>query len=195
MVGWAGMRGAVSLAASLALPQSFPHRDLLVFLTFAVIVATLVGQGLTLPPLIRRLGLVTRDEQAAVLVAETRRRLPVMALARLEELTANERFPDEVVDRIRIGYEAQLARLDRRLVALGSRDGDGEDGDGANGDGANGPPAGTRGHLEAEQELRKLVIATERTELDQLLARRKVTEPVADGVRAALDIDETTMRP
>ena len=44
------MRGAVSLAASLALPQSFPHRDLLVFLTFAVIVATLVGQGLTLPP-------------------------------------------------------------------------------------------------------------------------------------------------
>ena len=59
MVGWAGMRGAVSLAAALALPQSFPQRDLLVFLTFAVIVATLVGQGLTLPPLIRRLGLVT----------------------------------------------------------------------------------------------------------------------------------------
>jgi hypothetical protein len=114
-----------------------------------------------------------------------------MALARLEELTANERFPDEVVDRIRIGYEAQLARLDRRLVALGSRDGDGE-GDGVDGDG---PSAGTRGHLEAERELRKLVIATERTELDQLLARRKVTEPVADGVRAALDIDETTMRP
>jgi CPA1 family monovalent cation:H+ antiporter len=187
------MRGAVSLAASLALPQSFPHRDLLVFLTFAVIVATLVGQGLTLPPLIRRLGLVTRDEQDAVLVAETRRRLTVMALARLEELTANERFPDEVVDRIRIGYESQLARLDRRLVALGSRDGDGGDGDG-NGDG-DGGSVGTRGHLEAEQELRKLVIATERTELDLLLARRKVTEPVADGVRAALDIDETTMRP
>ena len=70
VVGWAGMRGAVSLAAALALPQSFPQRDLLVFLTFAVIVATLVGQGLTLPPLIRRLGLVTRDEQDMVLVAE-----------------------------------------------------------------------------------------------------------------------------
>ena len=61
VVGWAGMRGAVSLAAALALPQDFPQRDLVVFLTFAVIVATLVGQGLTLPPLIRRLGLVTRD--------------------------------------------------------------------------------------------------------------------------------------
>jgi len=197
VVGWAGMRGAVSLAASLALPQSFPHRDLLVFLTFAVIVATLVGQGLTLPPLIRRLGLVTRDEQDAVLVAETRRRLTVMALARLEDLTDTERFPDEVVDRIRIGYESQLARLDRRLVALGSRDGDddgGSGGSGGSGDGE-GSSVGTRGHLEAEQELRKLMIATERTELDQLLARRKVTEPVADGVRAALDIDEITMRP
>jgi len=120
VIGWAGMRGAVSLAASLALPQSFPHRDLLVFLTFAVIVATLVGQGLTLPPLIRRLGLVTRDEQEAVLVVETRRRLTVMALNRLEDLTDAEQFPDEVVDRIRIGYESQLARLDRRLEALGS---------------------------------------------------------------------------
>ena len=84
VVGWAGMRGAVSLAASLALPQNFPQRDLLVFLTFAVIVATLVGQGLTLPPLIRRLGLVTRDEQDAVLVAEARRRLTVLALSRLD---------------------------------------------------------------------------------------------------------------
>ena len=50
------------------------------FLTFAVIVATLVGQGLTLPPLIRRLGLVHADEQDTVLVAEARRRLTVMAL-------------------------------------------------------------------------------------------------------------------
>ncbi len=126
VVGWAGMRGAVSLAAALALPQSFPHRDLVVFLTFTVIVATLVGQGLTLPPLIRRLGLVTRDQQDAVLVAEARRRLTVIALTRLDGLTRSDHFPDEVVDRIRVGYEAQLGRLDRRLEALGSGSGDGE---------------------------------------------------------------------
>jgi NhaP-type Na+/H+ or K+/H+ antiporter len=114
------MRGAVSLAAALALPQSFPHRDLLVFLTFAVIVATLVGRGLTLPPLIRRLGLVTRDEQAMVLVAEARRRLTIIALSRIEDLTHTDRFPDEVVDRIRTGYESQLARIDRRLEAVRS---------------------------------------------------------------------------
>ena len=52
VVSWAGMRGAVSLAAALALPlepRPFPERDLVIFLTFCVIVATLVGQGLTLP--------------------------------------------------------------------------------------------------------------------------------------------------
>ena len=51
--GWAGLRGAVSLAAALALPADFPQRNLLLLLTFAVIVITLVGQGLTLPRLVR----------------------------------------------------------------------------------------------------------------------------------------------
>ena len=62
-LSWAGMRGALSLAAALALPlqtdagASFPGRDLILFLTFSVILATLVGQGLTLPLVIRLLGL------------------------------------------------------------------------------------------------------------------------------------------
>jgi monovalent cation/hydrogen antiporter len=49
LAGWSGLRGAVSLAAALALPTNFPEHDLILFLTFAVIVVTLVGQGLTLP--------------------------------------------------------------------------------------------------------------------------------------------------
>lgn len=70
VVGWTGMRGAVSLAAALSLPrtteagQPFPGRDLIQLLTFAVIFATLVGQGLTLPGLIRWLG-VSEGEEAA----------------------------------------------------------------------------------------------------------------------------------
>jgi Na+/H+ antiporter len=55
IVGWSGLRGAVSLAAALALPGDFPQRDLILLLTFAVILVTLVGQGLTLPLIIRRL--------------------------------------------------------------------------------------------------------------------------------------------
>jgi CPA1 family monovalent cation:H+ antiporter len=190
VVGWAGMRGAVSLAAALALPQDFPQRDLLVFITFAVIVATLVGQGLTLPPLIRRLGLVTRDEQDVVLLAEARRRLTVIALSRIDDLGRSNQFPAEVVDRIRIGYESQLARMDRRLEAIDAGDLD----DGGPGNGID-PSVERYGDLAAERELRKLVITTERVELDQLLARRKVSERVAGEVRAALDVDETTMRP
>ena len=192
VVSWAGMRGAVSLAAALALPQDFPQRDLLVFLAFAVIVATLVGQGLTLPPLIRRFGLVTRDEREMVLVAEARRRLTMVALSRIEDLDHSDQFPEEAVDRIRLGYEAQLARIDRRLAAINSGDG----GDDDPGD-PRGGSAGTDANvaLRAEVELRRLVIAAERAELDQLVARRKVTERVAGGVRAALDVDETTMRP
>lgn len=57
------------------------------------------------------------------------------------------------------------------------------------------PTTDAYGHLQAERELRKLVIATERTELDQRVARWKISERIADGVRAALDVDETTRRP
>jgi monovalent cation/hydrogen antiporter len=190
VVGWAGMRGVVSLAAALALPQTFPQRDLVVFLTFAVIVATLVGQGLTLPPLIRRLGLVTRGEQDVVLATEARHRLTVIALSRIEDLCRGDQFPDEVVNRIRTGYQSQLAHIDRRLEAIeqGVVDAD------ASANGA-GPSADGPGYLDAERELRRLIIASERTELGHLVARRKVSERVAEEIRAELDVDETTMRP
>ena len=192
VVGWAGMRGAISLAAALALPKSFADRDLVLFLTFSVIVATLVGQGLTLPPLIRKLGLISRDEQDHVLTAEARRRLIVLALSRMDELGAEQGAPDEVVDRLRSGYEALLDHVDRRLDALSANGG--EDGS---------PeehvvdPGGEEGEaaLAAEIDLRRRVIAVERDELERLAAKRSVTRRVADEVRAALDIDETTMRP
>jgi Na+/H+ antiporter len=56
VVSWSGLRGAVSLAAALALPEGFPERNLILLLTFAVILVTLVGQGLTLPLVLRRVG-------------------------------------------------------------------------------------------------------------------------------------------
>ena len=187
VVGWAGMRGAISLAAALALPTTFAERDLVLFLTFAVIVATLVGQGLTLPPLIRRLGLVSRDEQDLVRTAEARRRLIVLVLTRMDELAAEDGTPEEVTRRLRTGYEALLDQVDRRLDVLSA----GDDGP---------PPDGrmdeeSQAEFEAEVDLRRKVIAVERDELDRLVARRKVSRPVAEEVRAALDIDETTMRP
>jgi CPA1 family monovalent cation:H+ antiporter len=197
VVAWAGMRGAVSLAAALALPADFPERDLIVFLTFAVIVATLIGQGLTLPLLIRRLGLVSRGEQEELLVIETRRRLTMVALAEIDEADRSRRFPDEVVERIRLGYESELTRIEHRLDAVG-RDGDDSDG---RGEGGREGPGMADGHddaaaaLVAEQELRRRVIGAERNELDGLLSRRKVSNRVADDVRTTLDVEETTLRP
>ncbi len=124
--GWAGMRGAVSIAAALALPLTtdagapFPERNLIIFLTFAVLFATLVGQGLTLGPLIRWLGVEDdgaedREEVAA------RVRLAEAAVARVEELSGADWVRDDTLERVRGLYDYRR----RRFTAIG--DGDGED--------------------------------------------------------------------
>jgi Na+/H+ antiporter len=107
IVGWAGMRGVVSLAAALAIPiylddkvTPFPERDLVIFLTFSVILATLVGQGLTLPWLIRWLG-VGDDGTAAHEELHAREAAANAALARLEGLTSEWPGHLELIDRIR----------------------------------------------------------------------------------------------
>jgi monovalent cation/hydrogen antiporter len=119
VVGWSGMRGAVSLAAALALPledasgQSFPERNLIIFLTFAVILSTLVVQGLTLPALIRRLRLRGDDVDER---EELQARLDATdaALARLEELAAEDWTRDDTIDRLRGLYQYRRKRLSAR---------------------------------------------------------------------------------
>jgi len=103
VIAWTGLRGGVSLAAALAIPtmaagQPFPHRDLFIFVTFAVILVTLVGQGLTLPTVIRRLGVV--DDGADALEEDLAgRRLARVALDRLDALAAD--LPPSVVETLR----------------------------------------------------------------------------------------------
>ena len=104
--GWAGMRGAVSLAAALALPLKtdagapFPERNLIIFLTFAVLFATLVGQGLTLGPLIRWLGVEDDGAEEREEVA-ARVRMAEAAIARVEELTARTGCATDTLERVR----------------------------------------------------------------------------------------------
>ena len=91
VVGWTGMRGVIALAAAMSLPQTiadgspFPHRDLIVFLTFSVILVTLVFQGLTLPLLIRILGLAEPPGPSCE-EREARRLVLEAALTQLEEI-------------------------------------------------------------------------------------------------------------
>jgi Na+/H+ antiporter len=109
VIGWSGLRGVVTLAAALALPLGFPERSYILFVAFAVILATLVGQGLTLPFVIKRLGVVSRDDASHDEV-HARGLTTEAALARLEELRAQWPGHVELVDQLRDRY-AHRARL------------------------------------------------------------------------------------
>jgi CPA1 family monovalent cation:H+ antiporter len=110
VVAWAGMRGAVSLAAALALPLEtdagapLPDRDLVLFIAFVLILVTVVGQGLTLPGLIRRLGV--REDAAEEEAEELKARLAIarVALERLDELESEEWTLEESLERARRLY-------------------------------------------------------------------------------------------
>ena len=126
---WAGMRGAVSLAAALALPlhtdagAPLPGRELIQFVTFALILVTVVGQGLTLPWLIRRLEVVedgTEEENE-----EIRARLVIAraALARVDELEAEDWTRDGTVERVRRLYEFRQRRFKIRAGKIEDADG------------------------------------------------------------------------
>lgn len=119
VVGWSGMRGAISLAAALALSEQIEQRELLIFVTVGVIAVTLVGQGLTLGPLMRRLGIEgvrdwSPDEAIARLEAAQ------AALDRLDELEREDRIGEERLRRMRELYRARF----RRCMAVIGGDGD-----------------------------------------------------------------------
>jgi monovalent cation/hydrogen antiporter len=113
VISWAGLRGAVSLAAALALASDFEQRDLLVFLTFAVIFATLVLQGLTLPWLIRVLGVHDdgREEREEL---EGRLRAAKAALTRIDELEGEEWTREDTIERMRNLYRYRKRRFAAR---------------------------------------------------------------------------------
>ena len=125
VVGWAGLRGAVSLAAALALPADFPARDQILFITFVVIFVTLVLQGLTLPAVIRWSGVHDDGEEAREELL-ARRRATEAALAHLDELEGQDWTRDDTVERMRGMYRYRVRRLNARAGEQGEDD-DGDD--------------------------------------------------------------------
>ena len=121
IVAWTGMRGVVSLAAAMALPSLIAEStapgsrdlliDLIIFFTFVVILVTLVLQGLTLPFLIRHLNVVDTGETEQE-EREARLKANLAAMARLVELEENQKFPVEMLQRLRVEYEDRVRQLE-----------------------------------------------------------------------------------
>jgi CPA1 family monovalent cation:H+ antiporter len=127
-IAWNGMRGAVTIAAALLIPLDtnagtpLPGRELIVFFAFGVVLATLVVQGLTMPLVIRVLGLEADDGDAEAEEALARVRAAESALARLEELESEGWVMDDTATRVRGTYQFRIDRFSARM----DPDGDGK---------------------------------------------------------------------
>jgi monovalent cation/hydrogen antiporter len=176
--GWAGMRGAVSLAAALAVPLEtdsgapFPERDLIIFLAFAVILVTLVGQGLTLGPLIKLLG-VEDDGSEEREEVDARVRVAEAALARLEELVDEDWVREDTVGRVRGMYEYRRRRFTARV------DGDGDE----------------TYEERTDQYLRLMneLFNAQREELIELRNSQEISDEVRRRIERDLDLEESRL--
>jgi CPA1 family monovalent cation:H+ antiporter len=178
VLGWSGMRGAVSLAVAVALPytteagRGFPKRELIVFLTFAVIFFTLVVQGLSLPGLIHRLrvsdgGAETDEELRARLVATK------SALAQIDALAEEEWTRDDTIERMRALYEYRKRRLAARAGKI-------ED-------------EGYEERSLAYQQMVQLVLQAQRDALLRMRSEGKLSNDVMLRIMRELDLEESRL--
>lgn len=168
VISWTGIRGAVSLVAALALPINFPDRQLIIFLTFTVIVATLVIQGLSLPGLIRVLG-VRDDGGAEREDAKARIKAAEAALARLEELVLDGAVSPETAERLRGVFGFRRDRFRSRYAG---------DSDGA-----------IEAQSVAYQHVMRELLAAEQAALLALRNDRVIDDNVAQRVQRDLDLE------
>ena len=182
---WAGFRGAVSLAAALAIPltarDSTPlaGRDTVLLVTFVVIAFTLVVQGLTLPAVVRWARLPEdRAEVREQRLAE--RTATRAALEAMNRRAAELRVPHDVVRRVRQQYDEHLREIDLRERVLD--DGGGEDGD-----------RDALRAVKAERRLRLALLAEKRSAIERLRHRHEIDDLVALRVQAQLDAEEVRL--
>jgi monovalent cation/hydrogen antiporter len=179
VLAFTGVRGAVSLAAALALPfalpdgESFPYRDLILFVTFGVILITLVGLGLGLPPVVRWLGIAQagRSEHLAELESEiaARREALGAALRSLDAITDDRELSDEVVKLLRARHETRINQLPDSL----------------NPDEDDVSAAGI--------DLTRELIASERKFIHVLLRDGKITDEIRRRIERDLDLEEASL--
>jgi Na+/H+ antiporter len=172
VIAWSGMRGGVSLAAALAITNDgFPHRDLVIFVAYGVILFTLVVPGMTLAPLVKRVGLQETEEHRRR-DAGARLRLTEAGLERLEDLA--DRVPEHVVARLRERYGSRVERLEARVE--GNHDDEGQS------------DIAMAGKLMAE------MIEAERDVLRDMRREGEIPADVLREIERELDLDESRLR-
>jgi monovalent cation/hydrogen antiporter len=184
VVSYTGMRGAVSLAAALAIPLTiegeapFPGRDLILFLTFCVILITLVPQSFSLPFVIRRLGLEGEESDEEHEEVEARLKAAEAALKRIEELEDEDWVREDTARWIRNLYEFRrrrfAARFDRQPES-GESDGDPEE------------------RSLAFQRLRRELLSAERTALLELRNQGRLSDETRRRIERDLDLEDARL--
>jgi CPA1 family monovalent cation:H+ antiporter len=178
LIGWAGLRGAVSLAAALALPlttdsgQPFPQRAFIIYIAFCVIMATLVLQGLTLPAVIRMLRL---EDDGVSDKEETKARIHAAeaALGRLEELAGEDWVRPDTAERLRGAYRFRASRFAARF--------DDED------DGQ------IEERSQSYQRLRRELLDAERNAVLELRRQGRINDAVMNRVQRDLDLEDARL--
>jgi len=178
-IGWAGMRGGVTLAAALAIPLEtdtgapFPDRALVIFLAFSIVLSTLVIQGLSLPGFVRLLKLERDDDADEREDAKARVHAVDAGLARLEELVEEEWVREDTVERVRGMYNFRRNRFGARL--------DGSDED------------GIEARSQDFQRLRRELLDAERMAVVALRNEGRISEDVMNRVMRDLDLEESRL--
>jgi Na+/H+ antiporter len=173
LIGWAGMRGAVSLAAALALPIDFPYRDPILLITFVVILVTLLIQGGTLGVLIQVLKLSAPvDDEAVPAHSHVRAALAAVALRVIDEHTTDPLEGAIAADLLR-EYRDRAGPLVR----------------------AHGSDAAARAEHTARLSLRRQALVASRAELLRLHRSREIGDDALRALEQELDIEEIKLRP
>ena len=178
LLSFTGVRGVVSLAAALAIPYfldsgaPFPHRDLILFVTFGVIIVTLVGQGLMLPSVVRWLGLsrLGTEERLSEVKSELDARVAALQEVenRLEKFVAERELPNEVVELLRTRNLSRMQVLPKDLK-------DGVD------------------QMRLSAQVKKELIDAERNFIYELLRDGKITDEARRRIEYELDLEEASV--
>jgi monovalent cation/hydrogen antiporter len=178
MIAFTGVRGVVSLAAALAIPyaldngQPFPHREMILFVTFGVIIVTLVGQGLILPGVVHWLGLsdLGQEERAGEIKAELEARQAALAEVEkhLDKFVEERELPQEVVDLLRTRNASRMQILPKDM-------------------------SGGLEQMRLSAKLKKELIDAERDFIYELLRDGKITDEARRRIEYELDLEEASV--